>query len=72
MGGSILLLGQTNSTACLVHELPVTGAIIEADHWRIPRNFLLRLRGEIRPRQCNVLWRSGRNLGIRFEPDARY
>jgi hypothetical protein len=33
-------------TLILVHELSVTGAIIEADHWRIPRNFLLRLRGD--------------------------
>jgi hypothetical protein len=65
------LLGQTSPTPCLVYDLSASGAVIEADHWRIPRNFLLRLRGEIRPRHCSVLWRSGRNLGVRFEADAR-
>jgi hypothetical protein len=66
MGANILLLGHTGSAACLVHELSPSGAVIETDHWLIPQSFLIRLRGEIRMRHCNVLWRSGRTLGVRF------
>jgi hypothetical protein len=66
MGANILLLGHTCSTACLVHELSPSGAVIETDQWLVPQSFLIRLRGEFRTRHCDVLWRSGRILGVRF------
>jgi hypothetical protein len=70
MGANILLLGQACPTACLVHELSPSGAVIETDHWLVPQSFLIRLGGESRTRHCNVLWRSGRTLGISFGASA--
>lgn len=65
-GGSISL--PTGILECTVRNLSETGALIEfSDLVLVPDAFLLIIKPELLRRSCEVAWRVGRRIGVRFK-----
>lgn len=66
-GGSISHTGGA-STDCIIRNLSDTGACLEVvNSVGIPDNFELIIRPEILTRSCEVAWRTGLRIGVRFK-----
>ena len=64
-GGSISFdLGIVD---CVVRNISDTGALLELkSHAGIPDKFTLIIKPEYLKRSCEVVWRSARNIGVKF------
>ena len=68
-GGSILF-GTAPAIECLIRNMSKTGACLEivspSGPAAVPDRFALFIKSENLKRFCQVAWRSGRRLGVRF------
>ncbi len=65
-GGSILLT-HLAPLECIVRNLSDTGACLEVPSASaVPDSFTLLIKPELRKRSCQVMWRSGQRVGVRF------
>ena len=65
-GGSISS-GAEAGIDCIIRNLSETGAAVELEGpATMPDNLILLIRPEIVRRNCRVVWRSGRRVGIQF------
>ena len=65
-GGSILF-GSTACVDCIIRNMSDTGASLEVENPAgIPDDFTLLIRPEIIKRNCHVVWRRERRVGVRF------
>jgi hypothetical protein len=69
-GGSISL--SSGIVECVIRNLSNTGAMIECSQpAAVPDTFLLIIKPELLKRSCEVAWRSGKRIGVRFtNPEA--
>jgi hypothetical protein len=64
-GGSISL--SSGIVECVIGNLSNTGAMIECSQpAAVPDTFLLIIKPELLKRSCEVAWRSGQRIGVRF------
>jgi hypothetical protein len=67
--GRIVFNQRASSLNCTVRNLSAGGALLEFDGpLGIPDSFELRL-GDGTARQCTVVRRHGREIGVEFDPD---
>lgn len=67
--GSLMAETDAVSIDCLVWDQSETGALIEVEAGEtVPDLFTLNMSAYARPRQCQVVWRRDRKLGIHFVP----
>jgi hypothetical protein len=65
-GGSIMF-GSTAAIDCIIRNMSDTGAALEVENpVGIPDDFTLLIRPEIIKRNCQVVWRTKRRIGVRF------
>ena len=65
-GGSILF-GTAVGVECLIRNMSEAGACLEvAAPLGIPDHFTLLIKPEIIKRLCQVAWRDGKRIGVRF------
>ena len=58
---------EKSSEICTVRDMSATGAAIDLAHTAsIPDKFTLVLEMELAARNCTVVWRKDRQLGVRF------
>lgn len=52
---------------CTLREISVSGVLVELAHaYDLPNYLLIILSGEDQAIECEVAWRSGKNLGVKF------
>jgi len=60
--------GAGTPVSCSTKDLSTTGArLIVKDGWSVPEVFLLNIQDDLH-RWCQVMWRSQREVGIKFVP----
>ena len=65
-GGSITF-GFTTAIDCIIRNLSETGACLEVESpVGIPDDFTVLIRPEIIKRNCRVIWRHAKRIGVRF------
>jgi len=65
-GGSILF-GPGAAIDCIVRNISKTGAALEVESpIGIPDTFTLLVKPEVTKRNCAVIWRSAKRIGVRF------
>ena len=65
-GGSIIF-GSAAAIDCIIRNMSDTGAALEVEiPAGIPDDFTLLIRPEIIKRNCHVVWRTKRRIGVRF------
>ena len=56
---------------CTIRNLSLTGACLRADGYvdpaSIPNRFALLIKGEGSYERCRVIWRSAKEIGVKFE-----
>lgn len=66
-GGSILF-GTAASIDCIIRNMSEAGAGLHVDTTSgIPDDFTLLIKPEIVKRDCRIIWRSARRLGVHFK-----
>jgi hypothetical protein len=64
-GGSISF--DRGTVDCVVRNISDTGALLEIkSHVGIPDKFALIIKPDYLTRSCEVVWRSARNIGVKF------
>ncbi len=65
-GGQVLIPGLA-AIECIVRNLTDTGACIEMKNApAVANKFVLLVKPELRRHNCEVIWREGARLGLRF------
>jgi hypothetical protein len=65
--GGTILFGTTSAIDCVIRNLSETGAALEVESQAgIPDSFTLLIKPERIKRDCQVAWRSGKRIGVRF------
>ena len=67
----IFLPGSRVPLTCMVHNLSEHGAMIETSTPDLPQRFILTNHARRNRMVCEVAWRSGRLLGVRFATPPR-
>ncbi len=66
-GGSILF-APDSAIDCVIRNMSETGAALEVENdYGIPDKFTLLIKPERIKRNCDVAWRSGKKIGVRFD-----
>ena len=61
------MFGSTAAIDCIIRNMSDTGAELEVENpVGIPDDFTLLIRPEIIKRNCQVVWRTKRRIGVRF------
>jgi hypothetical protein len=65
-GGSIIL-GVAAAIDCIIRNMSETGAALEVDNpVGVPNEFTLLIKPEFVKRNCQVIWRSAKRIGVQF------
>jgi len=65
-GGSILF-GTAPPVVCMIRNMSDAGAALDVDNPAgIPDTFALLIKPEFLKRNCQVMWRSAKRLGVQF------
>ena len=65
--GGTILFGTTTTIECIIRNMSETGAALEVESQAgIPDSFTLLIKPERIKRDCQVAWRSGKRIGVRF------
>ena len=65
--GGTISFDRAAGIDCIVRNLSATGARLQIEsHMGIPEEFTLVIKPEFIRRSCQVAWRAGRNIGVRF------
>ena len=67
-GATIVFGAGAFSVKCLVKNLSDTGALLEMENTaEVPNDFRLVFDDRSKDRQCRVVWRATKRLGVRFD-----
>jgi hypothetical protein len=65
-GGSIIF-GVAAAIDCIIRNMSETGAALEVDNpVGVPNEFTLLIKPEFVKRNCQVIWRSAKRIGVQF------
>jgi hypothetical protein len=67
----ILVAGSRVPVTCLVRNLSQGGALIESALANLPDRFILTNHTRSKRMVCEVAWRKGRTIGVRFRSPPR-
>jgi hypothetical protein len=61
------MFGTAIGVECIIRNMSEAGACLEVQSpFGIPNSFILLIRPEIIKRSCEVAWRNGNRMGVRF------
>ena len=65
--GGTIIFGTAADTDCVIRNLSAIGAALDVERTAgIPDEFTLLIKPEIVKRQCRVVWRSEKRIGVEF------
>ena len=65
--GGAIVFGVAAGIDCLIRNMSETGAGLEVESPAgVPENFTLLIRPEILKRDCHLIWRSAKRIGVQF------
>ena len=67
----ICFVGKRPPVTCLVHNISTLGACVEAATSELPERFILANYAKRLRAVCQVVWRDGRQFGVRFLTEPR-